>query len=302
MSLEVPHVFPEETIGMIQRALTNGASIDVDTATTIARSVDVDMGELMIKLLPIAASFARVPISGFQVGAIAQGGTGALYFGSNMEFSGHALSFSVHGEQAAVNHAWLSGETALKSLAINAAPCGYCRQFLSELTTPARDLRILMKTNAGDGVDHAYSAEPLDHYLPHAFGPADLDIKDRLMQVQNHELQLSESDDLVVAALRAANASYAPYTHSFSGVALQLTNGRIYTGRYAENAAYNPSMSPLESALALLNMSEPPLTPYEIEAAVLVEQAHGGISQKSVTEAVLSAVAPGVEVQYFAAT
>jgi cytidine deaminase len=31
----------------------------------------------------------------------------------------------------------------------------------------------------------------------------------------------------------------------------------IYTGRYAENVAYNPSMSPIESALAYMNMSLP---------------------------------------------
>ena len=61
--------------------------------------------------------------------------SGNLYFGANYEFPGQALSFTVHAEQAATMHAISFGETGIDLLAVSAAPCGYCRQFLNELTT-----------------------------------------------------------------------------------------------------------------------------------------------------------------------
>jgi cytidine deaminase len=81
-------------------------------------------------------------------------------------------------------------------------------------------------------------------------------------------------------------------------VAVRTFARKTYVGRYAENAAFNPSMSPLQSALASLNMHEPAQTPYAIEAAVLVEASESMISQLSTTQAVLSSVAPDVELQH----
>ena len=66
--------------------------------------------------------------------------------GYNVIPSELALSLCVHGEQSAINHALIQGETGLQSLAINAAPCGYCRQFLYEITT-AKTLNILPLKN-----------------------------------------------------------------------------------------------------------------------------------------------------------
>jgi cytidine deaminase len=42
-------------------------------------------------------------------------GPGNLYLGANMEFPNEALSLCVHGEQSAVNHALIQGETGLQS-------------------------------------------------------------------------------------------------------------------------------------------------------------------------------------------
>lgn len=44
--------------------------------------------------------------------------------------------------------------------------------------------------------------------------------------------------------------SYCPYTRLPSGVALATGSGAVYGGRYVESAAYNPSLPPLQSALA----------------------------------------------------
>ena len=72
----------------------------------------------------------------------------------------------------------------------------------------------------------------------------------------------------------------------------------MFYGRYAENAAYNPSLSPLQSALAFMSMCLPAQTELSVTEAVLVE-AQSKISQKDVTAAALSSVAPSVVLQHY---
>ncbi|MEO0342580.1 MAG: cytidine deaminase [Pseudomonadota bacterium] len=303
MSIIFSDGFPKEIKRTLSADLETSASISSPTVASILGKMDIDIGTLMVMLLPTASSYAVVPISGFHVGAIALGlakpdGPGTLYLGSNMEFTGQALLYSVHGEQSATNNAWISGETGLQAIAINAAPCGYCRQFLYETSTANKGFEVLLKENA-DPKDFRYKAAPLTHFLPDAFGPANLKISDRLMQASTHGFRIDDPDPVIEAALKAANASYAPYTQNASGVALQLDDGQIFAGRYAENAAFNPSMSPLESALAWMNMNRPAGARYYIEDAVLVENASSVISQKEATKAVLSSVAPSVRLRHF---
>jgi cytidine deaminase len=197
----------------------------------------------MLSALSAAKRFAISPISGYDVGAVAQGSSGKLYLGANLEFVRASLGFTVHAEQAATINAWQSGEEGLESIAVSAAPCGYCRQFLYELTTADR----LVVHVAGE------ESRLLTELLPAAFGPADLGVEAMLMSPQDHRLALDPpSDDrLVLEALAAANASYAPYSKGYAGVALETESGAVYAGRYAENAAFNPSVAPLESALVM---------------------------------------------------
>ena len=198
----------------------------------------------LLALLPQAAAFAKPPISNFRVGAIARGASGKTYFGTNLEFAGETLAFTVHAEQSAVVNAWMHGETGVDVVATSAAPCGYCRQFLNELVT-AGDLLIVMPNES----------RPLRELLPSAFGPRDLGVDGGLLQREDHELAIDANDDLANAALLAANMSYAPYSRSFAGVALRTRAGAIHAGPYAENAAFNPSLSPLQAALSQLNLS-----------------------------------------------
>lgn len=201
------------------------------------------MKDDLLALLPKAAAFAKPPISNFRVGAVARGRTGTLYLGTNLEFAGEALSFTLHAEQSAVVNAWVHGETGVDVVATSAAPCGYCRQFLNELVT-AKELLIVMRNES----------RPLAELLPSAFGPRDLGVDGGLLQPQDHRLVLDEDDEVAEAALRAANMSYAPYSKSYAGVALRTTAGRVFSGPYAENAAFNPSLSPLQAALSQLNL------------------------------------------------
>ena len=296
MTLEIS----AELRDLINADLASAPMVREETVQKVLEGANIEIGHLMIYLLPIAAKYARTPISHFNVGAVAQGMGLSLYLGSNMEFPGEALSFCVHGEQSATNHAWIKGETGLQSLAVNAAPCGYCRQFLYEISTATKGFQILLKKYPKQPDNYDYTMYPLTYYLPDAFGPGDLNIKARLMQPEDHGLSIASSDPLAQAALQAANASYSPYTGDFCGVALEA-NKKIFAGRYAENAAYNPSMSPLESALAIMNMTEKEGVNYNITRAVLVES-NAIISQKDATEDVLKSVAKGVTLEYYQAS
>jgi len=151
----------------------------------------------MLDLIAEAKRFAIPPISNFFVGAVARGTSGKIYLGANFEFPGEALSFCVHAEQAAVVQAMAGGETGIDMIAVSAAPCGYCRQFLYELTT-ASTLRVQIP-----------GREPalLSELLPAAFGPSDLGVTAALMSPQSNGLTLDASEDVVNEALAAANAS-----------------------------------------------------------------------------------------------
>jgi len=235
--------------------------------------------QLLLSLVPQAKAFAIPPISNFFVGAVALGASGGIYLGANYEFAGQALSYTVHAEQAATANAIAHGETGLQMIAVSAAPCGYCRQFLNELTT-APALQVLLPDAP---------PTPLTALLPHAFGPRDLGVAAALMSPQSHGLTLPSSDPVVQAALAAANASYAPYTESYAGVALETSDGSIFAGQIAENAAFNPSMSPLEQAVVNLVIGGGK-TYGDIVDAVLVEPASAKASQIAATRDVLGAI------------
>jgi cytidine deaminase len=213
-----------------------------------------------------------------------------------VEFPGEALSLGLHAEQSATTNAWLNGESSLRRLAVSAPPCGYCRQFLHELGTEG-DLDLLRPTGSGS----EYTTTPLSRSLPDALGPRDLGMQRGLMNAkhQDHGLALSSgsADPFVLMALDAAQQSYAPYTSGFAGCAIETTDGSRYPGRYAENAAYNPGMSPLESAITFMNMSRPPGTEHDLARAVLVELP-SRTGQRNVATMVLASFASDVTLEY----
>jgi len=237
---------------------------------------------LMVNLLPLARTYSRPPISNYLVGAIARGVSGNLYLGANIEIPGHCLGFSVHGEQFALSNAYMHSEQGISSIAVTAAPCGHCRQFINEMA-PAGDTQVLIAGNA---------PVRLDALLPFAFGPKDLGFKDGALPVREVSLARLKGnpDELTLAALAAARQSYAPYSKAHSGIAIGTQSGHIHRGAYIENVAFNPSLSPLQTALAALIVAGENYA--AISKVALVEMEGAAISQKSVTEAALSAIAP----------
>jgi cytidine deaminase len=270
-------------------AEVEGSVVPAEQAAALASDHGVSAAELMGLLVPLAAErYATPPISGFRVGAVARGSSGALYLGANLELPGTALAFTVHAEQSATANAWLNGEEGLAALAVSAAPCGHCRQFLAELTTAA-SLEVIV---AG------HEPRLLHELLPESFGPEDLGVHARLMSPRANGLALDSADPLVLKALAGANASYAPYSRGFAGVALETASGAVHTGRYAENAAFNPSLAPLACALALRALGGG--ADDEVTRVVLVE-APSPMSHAGATAEALRAVS-AVALEVFRAT
>ncbi|MFJ5363499.1 cytidine deaminase [Pectobacterium punjabense] len=252
------------------------AMLTADDVEAVCKASQLDTDALAFALLPLATACAQASISHFQVGAIAQGLSGNFYFGANMEFTAVQLQQTVHAEQSAISHAWLRNERGLRAVTVNYTPCGHCRQFMNELRNAA-SLRIQLPGR---------QPAVLSHYLPDAFGPVDLNIDTLLMDDINHGATLQNVNALARHALDAANRSHAPYSKAISGIALETTNGNLYTGRYAENAAFNPSLPPLQAALNLMNLAgEAPCT---IAHAAVVERRNAAVSHWAISQIMLA--------------
>lgn len=239
---------------------------------------------LLPYLVEMAKPFARPPISKFRVGEAALGKSGNVYLGINIEFKGCPLNYAIHGEQFAFANARFHREKELVAIALPAAPCGHCRQFMHEAGT---DMTIIAPSTLS--LNSPYVETPLSTLLPRPFGPEDLKIEGRLM-TRPPEFHSAYHDPLVAKAVEAAHDSYAPYSRSPAGVAIMTKQGNIYTGSNLDNAAYNPSLAPLQGALVALIANS---GNYEdITDVVLVERSDREISHKGSSLDLLSTIAP----------
>lgn len=257
-----------------------GGRVAPETVARLAQGKDA--GTVMKELLPIARTYSKPPISNFFVGAVAQGASGALYFGANFEVPQNGLNQAIHAEQSAIANAFGHGETGITAIAVTAAPCGHCRQFINEIADGGQ-IRILTL----DGPETS-----LQSLLPASFGPKDLDQKEAMFTSASTPLRLAKpaADAVAQRALEAAERSYAPYSKSPSGCAVEMTSGLVVSGSYLENAAFNPSLSPLQSALVSMVMHQE--EPSAIKRVVLLEKSGAGITHQAESRMVLSALSP----------
>jgi cytidine deaminase len=235
----------------------------------------------MLELLAQAQSYARPALTNFRVGAVVRGMSGAIYLGANIEFAGENLGQTVHAEQAALSNAFMHDEPGVEAMAVSAAPCGHCRQFLYEFAG-GREIDILLP---------GQPAITLTALLPQPFGPRDLKVTEGPLTRTKIAVQNIES--VAQAARYAAANAYSPYSNSPSGVAIRSRRGNVYRGSYIENAAFNPSLSPLQVALVEMAMAGEDFR--DIAEVVLAEAANNSISQLSATKSVLAAIAPRAE-------
>ena len=296
--------FPASVREDLQTMQKTGGMLSAEHCRVVVDSLKISAEILMQRLLPIAKLYSMTTISDFQVGAVAKArmsdnaGEIALFLGANIEFPAQALTQTIHAEQSAIINAWLQGAKHIDGIAVTAAPCGYCRQFLYELEGSQN-----LKVHIHDQIGGKTTQHNLSDLLPAAFGPHELGSAKGLMaipaQQANLDLKSPINDPFVLEARAAANKSYAPYSQNFAGCAIKTVDGRIYAGRYAENAAFNPSLSALHTAIIGMTMDQPG-PENSIGRAVLVERPTA-IRQRAVCELLLQTVAPNVNLEYFEA-
>lgn len=127
---------------------------------------DIDWGALRAAA-QAAMAHAYVPYSGFPVGAAALVDDGRIVSGCNVENASYGLTLCAECGLVSALHA--SGGGRLVAFACvdgegaTLMPCGRCRQLLFEHAAPG----MLLETVSG--------IRTIDHVLPDAFGPAQLD-------------------------------------------------------------------------------------------------------------------------------
>ncbi len=242
--------------------------LDADIVEQLKDNFSFSTKELLVQILPAAEHFVRAPISNFRVGSLVYADSGNVYFGANIELENCPLHTTIHSEQSAIINAMLHKERKLTALATTVTPCGHCRQFINELNT-ADDIRIILCN--GDETN-------LDDFLPNRFGPKNLGNNKMLMDKYYQELEIDFVPSLLESeALEQAKLSYSPYTYTFSGAAIKLKNGEIFQGTYIENAAFNPSVNPMNAAIVNCVMSGKDIK--DITEAVLIEDEEAPNSQ-----------------------
>lgn len=279
-----------------------GGLVPASTVQKLLEQKSISVETLMLYFVPIAAQYSVAPVSNFEVGAVVAGLPNSnaapnFYLGANAEFENQSHATAIHAEQSAVANAYSNHETGISMLAVSAAPCGHCRQFLNEIPGTA-SMPVIFK-----GQMDSIVRTQLEKLLPTAFGPSDLGIEGGFMLNRNqaHAYSLSpsmgESDPMTRTAAEAAvGQSYAPYTGDIAGIALQMNDGEIISGVNIENAAFNPGLDPLRMALSEVFRRR--LTIASISRAVLVE-IHKNSSQKNCCRAFLSSIAPQLELEYY---
>lgn len=119
-----------------------------------------------------AREFAYVPYSKFKVGAALVTKDGQVYHGCNIENA--AYSVTNCAERTALFKAVSDGVTKFETLVVTAdtdgpvAPCGACRQVISELCDP--DMEVILTNIKGD-----IKKTTVKDLLPGAFSPKDLE-------------------------------------------------------------------------------------------------------------------------------
>jgi cytidine deaminase len=235
----------------------------------------------MLEHLAEAELYARPALSGYRVAAVVRGTSGALYLGGNIEFPGVNLGQTVHAEQAALSNAFMHDEPGIEAIAVSAAPCGHCRQFLYEFAGGS-DIEILVS---------GQPAITLSSLLPRPFGPRDLNVTGG--PLSRTKIAIENIESVAQAARHAAANAYAPYSNSPSGIAIRSRRGNVYRGSYIENSAYNPSLPPLQVALVAMAMAKEDFS--DIAEVALAEAANNSISQLNATKSVLAVIAPRAE-------
>ena len=255
-------------------------------ADAIRATHGISADELLLLARTIAEGFSRPPISGFHVGAVGlEADSGNLIFGGNLEFVGAHIGNTVHGEGFVYARAFSRG-TSVETICIGEAhPCAHCRQFLSEFAA-TQSLMLI------DPLGHRLSMAQL---YPWPFDPGYLGEQGIVAgQVRHPDLGLAPNDLPPAAAARLTELgrqSYVPYGKSPAAILLTLKDGTLIGGAAIESVAFNPTMSPLQSAM--IDLFAHGYAASDVAAAVIAA-CPGPVEYVRHARNLLEAIAPGI--------
>jgi cytidine deaminase len=276
----LPLPSPKVTEALLKEIPAKKFVLSKEEVLGLKKKLGLGTEELLIELIPVAKRNALPPISNYYVGAVGLAKSGKIYFGNNLEFKGTNISQTVHAEQFLSTLSFLNYDK-LEKIAISAEPCGHCRQFLNEIQGALKGLKILVPGK---------ESKSLAQLLPDPFGPDNLDINIFIYAKRDNKIKNSQKNELVKQAVASANASYSPYSNSYSGVAIKTKDGNIYTGFYIENAAFNPSIQPITAAV--INLLGNGKSYEDIKEVVLAEFKNASVKQTKISKDLLRSIAP----------
>ncbi|CAI9100560.1 OLC1v1037686C1 [Oldenlandia corymbosa var. corymbosa] len=173
--------------------------ISAAEAESMAQSLGLpSVLHLLPALVQPAQELARPPISNYHVGAVGLGSDGRVFLGVNLEFPGFPLNQSVHAEQFLLTNLAVHRCPGIVALAVSAAPCGHCRQFLQELRNSS-SLQLLITSEhpnlspsaLNQNLENSLPFKPLSEFLTSPFGPSDLLAEDSPLLLETHQNGLS---------------------------------------------------------------------------------------------------------------
>ncbi len=257
--------------------------LEASEVASIESSARMSRTELMVMLLDVASALAQGADPGEHIGAVVEGGSGALYIGAPLVWNVPPIKFSVHGVQAAVMSAWNRGESSISSIMVEVPPCACCRQFLRELNE-WKTLKILQATDGPTSLEKG-AIKPLALSME---GLRLAGIKARLMGEPKRNIAHAKSQhDLIRQAAEAAAISYAPYSKNYAGAALRTKRGDTHRGCYIETRESVSGVLAVESALVDLALGGGSL--HDVGEIILVE-IRGAVTQFSATQRLAQAM------------
>jgi cytidine deaminase len=290
---EAIHIAIETILNGRRRVVADnlGGVITGDEAKSLCEWFALDgIEQLMLLVLPHAQKLARPPISAFEVGAVGlERDSGAIIVGGNIEFPGTHLGLTLHGEGFVATRAFSRGQTLAMIALVEAHPCGYCRQYLSEFATSGELVLI-------DPLGHRLT---LGELYPWPFDPAYLG-ESGARPGKEHwpDLQLEPNSmpPNVATKLEATGRrAYAPYSKCPSAVVLVLQDGALIAGATIESVAYNPTIGPLQAAL--VDLVAHGYEYADIAEAALAAPRGGFVDYIASTTELLGRFAPDVRLQ-----
>jgi cytidine deaminase len=269
-----------------------GGIVSAEVVGRICAAHGITVEQLMLLSLRVAELYSHPEVSSFTVGAIGlEAETGNLVLGGNLEFTRAHIGTTVHGEGFVFTRAFTRG-TSIKTIAIGEAhPCAHCRQYLSEFAATA-NLTLI------DPLGHRLTMAQL---YPWPFDPKYLGETGIIAgAVPYPALELEPFGNLVGTATAAClteygRRSYTPYGKSPAALVLTLSDGNLVGGSAIESVAFNPTISPLQSAM--IHLVAHGYSGGDIKAAVIATVDGARVDYILPTVDALAAIAPGIELR-----